>query len=432
MHFLVSAIGSAGDVHPFIAVGAALRGRGHEVRIVASAVFESRVRRAGLGFAPLGTVEEYERLLQRPQLWQPRAGARMILGEVLRRLPETVAALRDALPAPDTVLVGGTLSWGLRLLQEQTGLPGATVHLSPMLLPSAFDPPVLAGLGDLSRVPRRLRGWLQGLLERLVLDPAMRPTVNAVRMRFGLPPLKRVWRAWTDSPDLVVGAWPSWFAPPQPDWPPQAVATGFPLHAEADVPLAARTAAFLDAGPPPVGITPGSANAHGAALFARALEACAALGRRALVVTPYRDQLPEPLPSGVHHAAYEPFARLLPRLSAVVHHGGIGTSAQALAAGVPQLVSPFAHDQFDNAARLRRLGVAKTVRPSDTVADWTAALRGLMHEPAVAAAVGACAARIAGERPGSDAIADRLEQLARRVPQRAAARPASPPARPGA
>ncbi len=92
MKFLMSALGSAGDVHPFIAIGEVLLACGHEVRIIASPRFEERIRRAGLAFAPLGTADDFERVLQRPELWDPRGGARLILDELLQRLPEGYAA----------------------------------------------------------------------------------------------------------------------------------------------------------------------------------------------------------------------------------------------------------------------------------------------------------------------------------------------------
>ena len=111
------------------------------------------------------------------------------------------------------------------------------------------------------------------------------------------------------------------------------------------------------------------------------------------------------------HVPYAPFSALMPRLRALVHHGGIGTSAQALAAGIPQLVVPFAHDQFDNAARLRRLGVADTLRPAATVADWLAAVRGLFDAPGRAVALQGCAERMATATPAAHRIADRLVAL---------------------
>src|SRR6185436_13395214 len=91
---------------------------------------------------------------------------------------------------------------------------------------------------------------------------------------------------------------------------------------------------------------------------------CALLGRRGILLTRHREQVPDNLPREVIHIDYAPFSQLLPRCAALVHHGGIGTSAQALASGVPQLVTPFTHDQPDNAARLKRLGGAEVLPSS--------------------------------------------------------------------
>ena len=413
MKFLMSALGSAGDVHPFIAIGIVLRTRGHDVRILASPPFEERIRRAGLAFAPLGTADDYERVLQRPELWQPRGGARLILDELLQRLPEGYAATDRYAHESGTVLVGSTLSWGVRLVQEMRGLPAATVHLSPVCLQSATQPAILPGVGDLSWMPAWALRALQRAGERLLLDRWIGPRLNAFRATLGLAPVRRIWSRWMHSPDLVIGAWPSWFAPPQADWPPATIVSGFPLFGEQGTDLSPSLAAFLAAGPPPIGITPGSAMAHGEAFIARALAACAATGQRALLITPYRAQLPASLPDDVHVVDYAPFGALLPRLSALVHHGGIGTSAQALAAGVPQLVVPFAHDQFDNAARLQRLGASRTLRVADQTATWVDAVQAAVGDPSMATAARAMRDRMAAEGSAAETIASRLEALAR-------------------
>jgi UDP:flavonoid glycosyltransferase YjiC (YdhE family) len=92
------------------------------------------------------------------------------------------------------------------------------------------------------------------------------------------------------------------------------------------------------------------------------------------------------LPEDVRHFAYAPFSRLLPRAAALVHHGGIGTAAQGMAAAVPQLVMPLSHDQYDNAARMARLGVGRMLRPARFRAPAVArALRGLLDSTEVAA-----------------------------------------------
>src|SRR5450631_4533141 len=92
MQFLVSALGSAGDVHPFVTISQALQSRGHHVRLIAAPPFEERVRRAGIDFIPHGSSEDYERLLQMPELWHPRKGTKFLLDRLLDRLPESYAA----------------------------------------------------------------------------------------------------------------------------------------------------------------------------------------------------------------------------------------------------------------------------------------------------------------------------------------------------
>jgi len=421
MQFVVSALGSAGDVHPFIAISQALQARGHRVQMIASPYFEARICRAGIGFTPLGAPGDFERLLQRPELWEPLRGGRFILDELLNRLRDAFTVTDSVSQARDTVLVGSSLSWGLRLVQEHRGLPAATVHLSPICLPSATLPSVLPGVGDLSWLPAWVIRVLQSAAERLLLDPWVAPRLNRLRAELGLAPLNRVLSRWMHSPDLVIGAWPDWFATQQPDWPTQTQTFGFPLFHESSDHLAPGPAldapleAFLAAGPAPIGITPGSAMAHGAAFFAKAVDACASFGQRALLISPFPDQLPASLPAGVMHVGYAPFSALLPRLRALVHHGGIGTSAQALAAGIPQLVAPFAHDQFDNAARLRRLGVARTLNPAAPVDDWRAELRGLIESPGTESAVRFNAERMTAEGPAASRMAERLELLGRQA-----------------
>ena len=414
--FLISALGSAGDVHPFIAIAQALQARGHDVRMLSSPYFAERIDRAGIAFAAMGAPGDYERVLQRPELWQGTTAARFILDELLQRLPEGYAATA-ALARPGTVLVGSTLSWGLRLVQEVQGLSAATIHLSPICIQSAIAPPVLPGVGDLSWLPTGIVRALQTLAERAVLDRWIGPRLNRLRAELGLAPVTRIWSRWMHSPDCVIGAWPEWFAPVRADWPAQASTSGFPVFDEGGAGLDPSLAAYLAGGSPPVGVTPGSAMAHGRAFFERAIAAGRASDRRLLLITPFREQLPERLPDGAHHVAYAPFSALLPRLSALVHHGGIGTSAQALAAGLPQLVVPFAHDQFDNAARLRRLGVARSVSVGASAARWTVALDRLTDGSdgaTVRRAVRAAATRMADGGPAAHDIAHRLETLAPR------------------
>src|SRR4029450_1449672 len=222
-------------------------------------------------------------------------------------------------------------------------------------------------------------------IDRFLTDPLIAPKLNAFRQELKLPPVSRVFRDWLHSPRRVIALFPDWFAPPQPDWPPGLRLTGFPQYDESDQQeLSPALLQFLDAGDAPIVFTPGSANQNAAAFFRAAVDAGARLNRRALLLTRHTDHLPA-LPPTVHHEGFAPLSRVLPQCAALVHHGGIGTLAQALAAGVPQLTMPMGFDQPDNTTRLLRLRGAKGGAPSQFSGDNVAPLLdALLTDPAVA------------------------------------------------
>jgi UDP:flavonoid glycosyltransferase YjiC (YdhE family) len=177
---------------------------------------------------------------------------------------------------------------------------------------------------------------------------------------------------------------PDWFGPPQADWSSQIRLVGFPMSdGDPDRALPPEILSFCHAGKPPVAFTFGTGMVHSACLFREAKEACAILGARAMFLTKYRNQLPDILPPTVLHCAFAPFQKLFPHCAAVVHHGGIGTVAKALAAGIPQLVHPQCFDQIDNGMRVKRLGAGDCLRVKHPGGKKiAAALTALMTEEA--------------------------------------------------
>jgi UDP:flavonoid glycosyltransferase YjiC (YdhE family) len=119
----------------------------------------------------------------------------------------------------------------------------------------------------------------------------------------------------------------------------------------------------LDAGDAPIIFTPGTAMKHADQFFADGTKACQMLGRRGIFLAQHPEQLPRELPQYIQYFPYLPFSMILPRAVALVHHGGIGTIAQAIAAGIPQVIRPMTHDQPDNAARVERLGIGVSLSP---------------------------------------------------------------------
>jgi rhamnosyltransferase subunit B len=414
MKIVITALGSGGDVFPFIALGQALQQRGHTVALLANPHFAEAVARASLSMVPLGTEDEYLAALRQPDIWHPRRGFAVLWRHIMEWTPQILTIIEGQIVPGQTVLVGSTLSLATRLAQERHGLPAAMVHLSPHCFLSAYEFPVTSAQPLPSWIPLWARRALLTVMDRGMVDATCAPPLNALRTTLGLPPVHSVMRHWLHSPDLTIGAFPDGFAMPQPDWPASAVVTGFPrLRAHAESPLPDAVQAFLSTGSPPLAFTAGTGMAQAQDFFACALQTATALQRRALFVTRFADQLPERLPPSIKVAAHLPFDRLLPRVAALVHHGGIGTTAAALAAGVPQLIAPFAFDQFDNAARIVRLGVGQrcaTLHPE----HWRAELAPLLHPaPALTAALRRSQQRMTDAPDASALIADRIEALAR-------------------
>ena len=364
--FLFFPMGSAGDVYPFIGLALAMQERGHDVAICTSGYFADTCARVGLPFVDTLPAADFEALINDPDLWHPRRSIRAIFHRCvsphIRPQYEQIAELaRES----SIVVIGSTLGFGARVAQEHLGVPLITVHLQPAILWSNYATPVLPGVLTGPEVPRWLLRMQRWVGERFILDPQICPAINRLGAELGLPKVRRI-LDWWNSPQSILGLYPEWYAERQPDWPPQFAHADFPFWDEPstskdDASLDQECRKFLEAGSPPIVFTAGSANRFGEYLFQIVPEVCRRLRCRGLLVSKFEHCLPSSLPPEVRHVRYAPFSALLPRVAAIVHHGGVGTTARALAAGIPQVIVPLAHDQFDNGARVRRLGVGAVV-----------------------------------------------------------------------
>ncbi len=416
MHALLLPVGSHGDVLPLVGIGAALAARGHAVTLVTAEPFRPLADRHGFGFVPTGTAADYDAVIHDPDLWHPTKSLHVLFGgerpeRMLRAAYAAIAGRFDPARPREVVVVSGSLGLAGRIARDKLGVPLATVHLQPMALPSVADPPELATL----RIRRWWPHWYRRLLywagERLMLDPLLSPAVNGLRRELGLPAVKRIFGPWRHSPDRLLLAFPDWYAS-APDWPAHARHVGFIRYDQADVvPTPPAVEAFLASGPPPVVVSFGSAMRQAGPYLAAAVRALERTGRRGLILAKAGAQIPPALPALILQADYAPFGAVFPRAAAVIHHGGIGTSAQALAAGVPQLVMPMAFDQADNAARLARLGVATSLTPARFTPDAVAAA--LQELTGTAGACQQVRTRTVAESDGAAAAAGWVEALAR-------------------
>lgn len=427
MHLLIVAIGSAGDVHPFLAIARAAQARGHRVSFCTSPAFQTLVEDCGLRFLPIGTATEYAAAMADPALWHPRTSLRTLWRVIAPSLEPVYALLleevqRARAAEEDVVLLGSLWALSARVLQETQDVAYLSAQVSPSTLLSAVSPPTHAGFSLPRWWPLPLRRLALYLIERGVLDRLLRPALERLRRSVGLPAAQRLLGQWVHSPQGVLALFPPWFAPAQPDWPKPLLFTGFPLFelpgpAPSTTEFDSEVQAFLEAGTAPVIITAGSTLLTDNAFFTAALEAVSALGLRAIFLGGNAASLP-PLPASALHRRYLALGPLLERSAALVHHAGVGTTACALAAGVPQLVTPFAHDQFDNAQRIVALGCGLQLPAHSDGGRIADALRKLMETASVRASC-----RQAREKMGPDSGAVACEQAVDALETCAATRP---------
>ncbi len=359
--------GTDGDVYPFLRIGAALRSRGHEVTLFSHEYYAGAARRAGLELVPVDTVAGYEAYLaDAAEQFHATALADFrahcdrtgLFAQMDVECRELAARYRPGA----TVLVGAPIAaQSVLIAGEALAAPVAAVAASPFQLSG------LAGVA--------------GIYRDVLAD-----RVDAVRDRAGLGPVKD-WPAWMASAQAYLGLWPAWFDAAGPPAPPGTGLAGFvPPDADTPDPLPPAVAHLLDAASPgqePVLVTGGTGRLLHRGFYRTAIDAVRAVGRTALVVVRHRDLVPDPMPPGTHWFPRLPFPAVIPRVAAVVHHGGLGTLARALAAGTPQLVLAGGMDRPDNARRLAGYGLARWLpEPRWTVPEAAAELAALLrHGP---------------------------------------------------
>ncbi len=390
---ILNTFGSLGDLHPYLAIAIGLRQRGHEPVIATSEVYRNKVLAENVGFAPVrpdvGLVMNDKPLLSR--LWHPRRGSEFLLRDYL--IPSINQSYQDLLEACRGADLLLTHMAGLAgpIVADVLKLPWLSVALQPIVFFSSYDPPVLPGVEWARHFYQFGPGVFQALmgLARLRMKNWAAP-IRQLRQRVGLSPLSSDPLLDTYSPFGTLALFSKSFVAPQADWPGNVHVTGFLYYdSQGELPGAweddpAELNDFLRSGHPPVLFTLGSsAVMQPGEFFRESIAAAHALGVRAVLLAGRgRHEIHNPLPDSILVGGYVPFSKIMPRVAAIVHQGGIGTTAQALRAGRPMLVAPWSHDQPDNAERVRRLGLGRTIPRNRYYAPRVAnELRNLLADP---------------------------------------------------
>jgi len=387
---VLSTFGSLGDLHPFVGIARGLKARGHDVAIATHASYRERVECEGVGFHPVRPdIDNFlEETALMGQIMHMRKGPEFIIRQIfMPHLRDSYDDMSTAAQGAD-LLVSHAITFATPLIAEKQGIPWISTCLAPTSFFSIYDPPVLAPMPALSLLDflgpsaqkflfqifrHLLRGWTE--------------PVRSLRREIGLPESSRdPLFEGQFSPALTIALFSSVLGSPQPDWPPNTHVAGFPFYdgGRHGGGLEPEISAFLDAGDPPLVFTLGSSAVMNAGKFyTEGMKAAQQLGKRAILLIgrDQRNRPQEPLPPGIGVFEYAPYSEVMPRALAVIHQGGIGTTGQSLRAGRPMLVVPYGFDQPDNARRVVRLGVARTIPLKSYTASTVAReLRSLLGE----------------------------------------------------
>ena len=339
MKIIIVTLGSLGDICPFINIGVALQRRGHDVNFLGCDWFKDVIIKAGLSYCSLFSVEDANRVSQLPELWKAETARSVMVNHVYTPAagPTFEFIEKNYIPE-ETILIPPTWMFGARFAQEKLHIPLLTVHLAPYAFLNLMED------------------------KRDALDSVLYEPLRGIGSDLGVNPGRENLYGWLNSPEKICGLFPDWFGDPVHERRADAVLTGFPIpNGMPLVELPEELEKFLNQGDRPIVFTPGTGMRQASDFFQTSLEACNILGKRGVLLSPFEENIPDNLPDTVCYHKYVSLDALLYRSSALVYHGGVGSCAQALKAGIPHLVMPMAFDQFDNADRLLSLGVGKQI-----------------------------------------------------------------------
>jgi MGT family glycosyltransferase len=412
MHALFTPLGSHGDVHPSIAIALELARRGHRCTIATNPHFQSLIEGVGLGFAPLGEKQALRDAAQTPGVMREySATTHLIRKLLLPQLPRAIADFDATLRTlkPD-VAVLHPLALGAPQVCAKHGVRTVTTALAPIAWMNPDDTPVFLPNQPVTppRWQSRFQVWAGTWLMRLHLDRG----VNRCLREAGLPTGRDHMKFLCAGGSLNLGLWSEHFRPALASDAPTQRIVGFPWFdrvREEEDNLDSLLSFVEQGGEAPLVFTLGTAGVHVAGSFYEvATRVCDRLRRKGVLLVNQRDYAPKASSPLVRSFTYAPYSMLFPKAAAVITSGGIGSTAQALRSGRPALIIPFAHDQFDNAARVARLGVGTRLRHTKVNEDRLhQRLQQLLTDASFAKAAAALGPKIAasdGARGAADAI----------------------------
>ena len=366
MKIVLATFGSLGDLHPMIALGIELRGRGHEIVFNTLEVYQEKMGALDFEFYPMrpNLNPETDKELAR-EIMDAKSGTEKLLREIL--LPNVRPMYEDLMKAVEgaDAFITGEVVYPAASVAEKTKIKWITTSLAPGSFLSPHDPfvpPTAQWLKHFRFLGATFHTGIYSIIHRLVAS--WLGSYREFRREIGLSENHDPIFKDKFSSLLHLAMFSKVRGKPQPDWHSPTLQTGFCFYdGQSDLgTMPEDLQRFLDAGEPPIVFTLGSAAVMDARdFFEESAKAAKQLNRRAVLLYGIFNEPPKMTDENIVAFDYAPYSQIFPRAACVVHQGGVGTTAQVLYAGVPQLIMPYSHDQPDNAARCERIGVARTI-----------------------------------------------------------------------
>lgn len=378
MDYLFFSLGTAGDALPFLKLAASLNSRGAKAAFIGNEKFVPLADSMGVELLVVSSKTAYESTYNNPLTWS-RGHSHNHYNEFhFPAIKPTFRTIQNVVRQRcRPVIVYQDVLSGARMAANAFDLNSCHVVLAPQAIESELSPPYPLRRQIEERLWSKILPQIREKAKKDTFDRLIRPLINPARKELELS-------EWTidDLPDMqsspaILGLFPEWFKPNPGDWPSQLSTTGFILgdtrpHEDK------RLDEFINRYGAPLVFTFGTGIPLTALLIDKIKYLCRTIGKPGVFVAHSQEAtLIDNGDQPVLTLSATPFSELFARAALVIHHGGIGTCAQALAAGIPQVISPYNFDQPDNAFLLWQLGVSNSV---DFLNDPVSQIAGTVEE----------------------------------------------------
>jgi rhamnosyltransferase subunit B len=381
MKIIIYALGTSGDINPMVAVGKEMSTRGYAVAFLTSDHFKELIESSGFEFVSIGTREEYL-LGNQPSAWEAKnATDNFIYYHAPAFLP-AYNAIEQLKQKQNVALLSIGEQNGAVAAAVKYEIPYIKFSISPNLIFSAEKPPAPLCW----HVPKKIPKFLQKIFVRYIdkksmklfyQDAKAKPYME-LRKKLGCP----VTYGRETNAEFLIGFFPEWFGMRAKDWPKNLKLIGFPLSDSVNNVARLKFDSIVGEIGAPIVFTTGTGVSEAEAVFREGKKICELLNLPGLFVGSAGSKEILSNSTLCKHIDYIDFEYALPKCSAIVHHGGIGTLSQAVRAGIPQLIRPIKYDQPDNANRIHQLGLGTFVFPDHFKAETVAPILKAMIDAA--------------------------------------------------